>query len=333
MATLLASATRVLWRILERNGVDPGLVFRKAGLDPAVLDEPRARYRVENARAAWSEAARRIADPCFGLQAAEEWRLTDFHALGYAFVASRTLHSALRRIIRYNAVVDLAVDFREELTQAELRLTYQIGRPDLPDIPALEDARWAALLGISRSAFGASLDPLEVALTHPAPRWIGPYFGLFRCPVRFNAPSTRLVFALDQAEMPLPARNRELAEANDAILSGYWTQLTGQDIVTRVRRAILDQLPSGAPSAEDVARDLLMSPRTLQRRLTCQGTTFKWLVESVRRELADQYLADPGRSLGEITFLLGFSETSAFSRAFKRWTGRTPTQFRETVCP
>jgi AraC-like DNA-binding protein len=333
MATLLASATRVLWRILERNGVDPGMVFRKAGLDPSVLDEPRARYQIEHARAAWGEAARRIADPCFGLQAAEEWRPTDFHALGYAFVASRTLHTALRRLIRYNAVVDQAVEFSEEATQAELRLTYQIARPDLPDIPALEDARWAVVLGMCRGACGASLDPLEIALTHPAPRSIGAYFGLFRCPVRFNAPTTRLVFALDQAEMPLPARNRELAKANDAVLSAYWAQLTGQDIAARVKGAILDRLPSGAPSAEDVAGDLHMSPRTLQRRLTCQGTTFKWLLESVRRELAAQYLADPGRSLAEITFLLGFSELSSFSRAYRRWTGRSPSRFREAACP
>jgi len=170
IATLLASGARILYRLIERNGVDPQWVFREAGLDPALLDNPRARFRVENARAAWREAARLIDNPCFGLQAAEAWRPTDFHALGYAFLASQTLRTAIERIVRYNAVVDPVVFFENALDDTQLCLTYRIDRPDLPDIRALEDTRWGVVLGLCRDAYGQGCDPLEVAFTHAAPR-------------------------------------------------------------------------------------------------------------------------------------------------------------------
>ena len=329
IATVLASGARVLYRLIERNGVDPQWVFREAGLDPALLDDPRARFRVENARAAWREAARLIDNPCFGLQAADVWRPTDFHALGYAFLASRTLRTAIERIARYNAVVDPVVFFEDALDDTQLRLTYRIDRPDLPDIPALEDARWAVVLGLCRGACGQGCDPLEVAFTHAAPICRGDYFALFRCPVRFDAPVTQLVFDRALVERPLPAANRELARANDSILRGYVDQLAAGDIVSLVKTAILDHLPSGSPGAEVIAKDLFVSPRTFQRRLADAGTSYSDILDAVRRELAAQYITDPALSLSEISYLLGFSELSGFSRAFKRWTGQAPSAVRD----
>ena len=88
--TYLATSSRILWRLLERYGIDPELVFREAGLDPEQMDQPRKRYPLENLWAAWARAADLIDDPCCGLQAAECWHPTDFHALGYAFCASST---------------------------------------------------------------------------------------------------------------------------------------------------------------------------------------------------------------------------------------------------
>ena len=133
------------------------------------------------------------------------------------------------------------------------------------------------------------------------------------------------------AETPLPAANRELALANDAILHAYVTELDCSGIVSRVKALIIDHLPSGAPSAETVAKDAYMSARTLQRKLADAGTSYSDVLESVRRELAEQYLADPARSLSEISFLLGFSELSAFSRAFRRWRGQAPSKVRDSA--
>ena len=329
--TLLASAARVLWRLIERNGVDPEQVFRASGLDPAKLADPRARYRVEDARRAWREAARRIPDPCFGLQAVEEWRPTDFHALGYACLASGTLRTAIGRIVRYNAIVDSVVSFEQEATEGRLTLTYRVGRSDLVDIPELEDARWGTVFGMCREVYGVELEPVEVFVTHPEPPCKGDFFGLFRCPVHFGAALSALVFDADVLDRPLPASNRDLAHANDTVLAAYVGELTAGDIATRVKNAILDHLPSGAPSAEMVAKALHLSARTLQRRLAIAGTTYSQVLDDVRRSLAEQYIGDPSRSLSDITYLLGFSELSAFSRAFRRWTGRAPSVMRSAL--
>jgi AraC-like DNA-binding protein len=328
--TSLASASRILWRMLKRNGVDPGCVFREARLDPALMDDPRGRYPIENVRAAWLEGIRLIPDPCFGLQAAGVWRPTDFHALGYAFLASRTLRIALERIVRYNTVVDPVIHFRDELDDRVLRLTYHSDRPDLPDPPVRENARWAAILGMCREIYGSDLDPIEAAFTHDAPSCRGDFFGLFRCSIHFNAPVSRLVFDRAQMERPLPADNQELALASDGILRAYVDDLQHDgDLISRVKAAVIDHLPSGAPSAELIAKDLYLSPRTLQRRLAEENISYSRLLETVRRELAEQYVSDPARSLSEISFLLGFSELSAFSRAFKRWTGQAPGHARQ----
>jgi AraC-like DNA-binding protein len=329
--TLLASAARILWRLLERHGVDPEHVFREVGLDPNNLHDARARYADTKTRAAWQLAARLIDNPCFGLLAAEVWRPTDFHALGYAFLASRTLETAIERIVRYNTIVDSVVRFEATLDAEQLRLTYRVTDPEITEVSALQDGRLAVVFGLCREAYGPSFSPAEVSVTHAAPSCRGEFFGLFRCPVQFDAPQPEFVLTRVQAEAPLPAASRELAVANDAILADYLLTLDRGDVISRVKTAIIEHLPSGAPSADLIAKDLFMSARTLNRRLAEVGTSFSATLEVVRRELAEQYITDPTRSLTEISFLLGFSEQSAFSRAFRRWTGLPPSAARDAA--
>ena len=112
--TLLASASRILWRLIKAEGADPETIFAEAGLNAALINKASARYPVVNARKAWQLAADKIKDPCFGLHAGAHWRPTDLHALGYAFLASRTLHTGLNRIVRYNEVVDQVIHFTAE---------------------------------------------------------------------------------------------------------------------------------------------------------------------------------------------------------------------------
>ena len=329
--TLLASTARILWRLLERHGIDPEHVFREVGLDPNAVHDARARYADTKTLVAWQMAARLIDDPCFGLLAAEVWRPTDFHALGYAFLASRTLQTAIERIERYSSVVDSAVRYEQTLDDSHLRLTYQVTDPEITEVSAQQDGRLAVVFGLCREAYGADFSPEAVSVTHSAPSCRGDYFGLFRCPVQFDAARPEFVLARAQAEAPLPAASRELAVANDAILTEYLRTLDRGDVVARVKTAIIVHLPSGTPSAEIIAKDLFMSARTLHRRLAEAQTSFSESLEAVRRELAEQYINDPTRSLSEISFLLGFSEQSAFSRAFRRWTGQPPSALRDTA--
>ncbi len=332
IGTSLASLSRPLWRLLERHHIDPDFVFREAGLDPVLMDESRARYKTQRLVAAWGRAAALIKDPCFGLEIAEVWSPTDLHALGYAFLASSTLRTALQRLCRYIHVLDNVVGFHLENDGERVSFTLTTEDPLLaPNSAPEEDATLAFVTSLCRSAYGEILNPVLVRFQHPKLPCQQAYHSFFRCPVLFNAKRSTIVFTSADVDRPLPAPNRELAQANDRILAAFLAQLRGKDLITRVKTAITHELPSGSPSDEVVAKAVYMSPRSLRRRLSVAGTSYSQLLEVVRCELAKRYLADPSQSLSEISYLLGFSELSAFSRAFKRWTGQAPSVFRETV--
>lgn len=166
-------------------------------------------------------------------------------------------------------------------------------------------------MGLCRAVYGEDFAPEEVSFSHPAPSCRADYSGLFRCPVQFDAAVPEIVLDRALAEAPLPTENKELALANDAILAAYVGELSASDIVSRVKAAVVEHLPSGAPNAGVVAKDVYMSTRTLHRKLSAEGTTYAQVLEAVRRTLAEQYIADPRKTLGEITFLSMVPQTRA----------------------
>jgi len=328
--TAIATAARVLWRMLERRGIDPEPLFREAGLDPDKLNNPLSRYPAEPARHVWALVSKRLDDPGFGLTIAQAWQPSDFHALGCAFMASATLREALNRVLRYNAVVYGLVSYSFCERDDRAILSYSAEQGAVDETPILEDTRWAVILDACRRIYGEDLHPLEVTFMHPAPDAAMDQFSrYFRCPVRFGQSVAQMIFPAEVLDRPLPAANRELALALDRTLSEYLAKLQRNDIVSRTKSAISDYLLSGSLTDKMVADALQMSPRTLQRKLTAEKTSFRTLVQAVRHELAESYLADDSFTLKEIGYLLGFSEQSSFSRAFKRWTGLTPQEFRE----
>jgi AraC-like DNA-binding protein len=189
----------------------------------------------------------------------------------------------------------------------------------------------AFVTSLCRASYGDKLKPVEVQFQHQGLSCPQDYDNFFHCPVLFNAVGSVIVFARVDLDRPLPAPNLELAQTNDQILATFRAQLQGDDLISRVKTAIAHELPSGSPSDELIAKVVYMSPRSLRRRLSNEGTTYSKLLDAVCRELAEHYIADPAQSLSEIAFLPGFSELSAFSRAFKRRTGRAPSAFREAV--
>ncbi|MGA7982290.1 MAG: AraC family transcriptional regulator ligand-binding domain-containing protein [Chromatiaceae bacterium] len=320
-ATTLATAARILYRLIERYGIAPDAVFLDCGLDPLKLRDSRARYPVDAVRAAWRVADGQIRAPCWGLQAGEVWSPTDFHALGYAFLASRTLRAALHRLRRYNAVVvqDARVAIAE--TDSALTISYVAGDPT-QDIPVIQDSRDSILLRMCRDAYGQDLRLLEVAFAHPSRPCA--YEEFFGCPVRYEAPLDYVTFPREVVDRYLPAQNLDLARMNDEYLKSFVRSLNDTSVTERVRRAVLNDLPAGKPAAADVARALAVSPRTLQRKLQQEGTTFEDVIEGLRKDLAQHYVQSGEYDLLELVYLMGFSTLPAFSRAYKSWTGRSP---------
>ena len=330
-ATALASWARAIRKELDRRGLDGAALFAQAGLDVAALSDPQARYSLEGTTRLWRLAVEQTGDPALGLAVASQVTPLTFHALGYSLVASATLKEAFERITRYFRIVTDAGEFLFGPEGDGYRL--RIHTPDDQSQPAPEaiDAFMSVFLRMCRAAIGREFSPLSLSLRRPAPANSEGFQRVFRCPIQFDAPANELRFPRAELERPLEGANAELARHNDEIVVRYLATFDKQNLRAQVRAALIKQLPLGEPSAERIASALHLSLRSLQRKLAAEDSSYDDLLNDTRRELALSYARDPSYSVSEATYLLGFSDTSSYSRAFKRWTGQSPSQFRQAV--
>lgn len=329
--TTLASTWLIFFRMLEAYGVEAHTLLRELGVDPELPRKPGARLSTGLADKFVARAAGLIADPAFGLTAAECWHPSNLGVLGYAWLSSNTLHQGLQRIERYSRVIG---DLWHCACVAEangLRFVCDHGRGDMTIGHVLTDFTLAIALAMCRSNFARKLNPVRLSLRRPLPADPSPYQDFFACELHFGAEEDAFVLATDDAEALLPTANRELAETFDAILAQQLAAHSKADLVSRCEAFLLKQLTSGEPSVGDLVKALGMSRRTLQRKLREMGTSYHEILEETRYELAKRYLQESARSVTEITFLLGFSEQGAFTRAFKRWSGTAPSSYRMTT--
>ncbi len=329
-ATKKASLLLILWNILKSYKIDPEPLFREAALDPAVMRQSGGRYRIDNIDRLWRKAAEVIDDPCFGLKAAEVWHPSNLGALGYAMLTSNTLQTSLERLVRYLDFLSDEAVMELDQTEEGLRLALVLSQRNV-DQPEQNDAALAHILSMCRMNYIEDLAPVLVTLVHPKPSCSARFFEFFRSPVLFEAPTYSFTLPTEAMDKILPGSLPQLAELNDQIMIEYLAKLDQDHIIAKAKATIIDQLPSGSVADETVAKALYMSSRKLQRQLNIAGTTFNTLLNEVRRDLAQRYLRERKTSMTEIAFLLGFSESSAFSRAFKRWTGVSPTTFRKVA--
>ncbi|MCG6944428.1 MAG: AraC family transcriptional regulator [Deltaproteobacteria bacterium] len=327
-ATNNASVVVILWNILESYGIEPEPLFREMAMNPELMKQSGGRYRLDNIDDLWRKASEVIGDPCFGLKAGELWHPSNLGALGYAILASNTLRSAFERMDRYHRVVSDEHFMQLHETEEGLTLTLVFSHENR-DIPERNDAVLALIMSMCRLNYIDDLAPVSVTLTHPQPSCSAKYFEYFRSPVVFEAAANSLTLSIDVVDKNLSSSNPQLAELSDQVMIEYLTKLEQDNITQQVKAIIIDQLPSGSVTDESVARVLHMSARKLQRQLQSAATTFSTLLNDVRLDLAQQYVRDQDISMTEIAFLLGFSESSAFSRAFKRWLGVTPSEYRQ----
>jgi AraC-like DNA-binding protein len=294
------------------------------------MDEPHARYSVGRTYLALDRASELIDDPCcFALRFFDFWFPADVHLLGCAFMASDTLRVALQRLVRYLRVVEEGVLLHLEEADDGVVVSYFKDNPLAVNEAVLEATVWSFVFKICRTASGREIKARSAALKDALPGCDRAYEQLFGCRVAMERSTSAVVFARADIDRPLPAPNKAIARHGDEVLSQTLDELGSDDILARVKSVICDQLPSGSPTDEAVGKALFMSSRTLRRRLADANTTYTRVLDDVRRELAEGYLREHRMPLTEITFLLGFSELAAFSRAFRRWTGESPRGYRE----
>lgn len=325
--TYSAPAVSITLKIIESYGIDPGPLLINLKIDPKLIEDPNARFSYTKIDQLWFEAVTLANDPCFGLRAAKYWHPSQMGALGYAWLASSSMHTALNRFSRYMSILTEGATL--EILEVEDELSLQLNYKAISkQQPTRTDSFMAMLLAMCRANCGEAFHPTSISLTHAEPEDSGEFYMLFECPIHFAASENRFTLSKRLADRHLISSNPRLAQLNDQIIIETLAKLDKTHVIERVKVEILNQLPSGNVTDISVAEALYMTRRSFQRKLQKEGVTFKLLLNELRSELAAKYIQDSNLSLLEVAFMLGFGEYSSFSRAFKRWTGVSPSAFR-----
>lgn len=326
--TFLATFGLIGLRLVELNGIDSRRFAQQMGIASIAIPDAKTRLPSALLDSAFERAAELIPDPAFALRAAECWHPSNLGPLGYAWLSSGSLRTALKRMARFTRIIGQRKSSRSSDESGGLRFTYDHGRGDTLIGYIMADFDLSLVFSMCRTNYGDTFALDVVTLRRPTPANSRPYEAFFGCPVEFGAIADSFLLSKHIADKPLPTSNHELATTFDAILSKQLLELGSGDLLTRCKAWLLQELTSGEPSEIDLAHAMGLSSRTLQRKLAEQELTYRNVLESTRYDLALRYLDDPSKTVTDITFLLGFSEQSAFTRAFKRWSGKAPTAYR-----
>jgi AraC-like DNA-binding protein len=327
--TSLSSWGLAIARALESRGCQAQPLFARAGLDFSALDDPEARFSVKAEALLWKLAVEATGDPCFGLEVARHTSPTTFHALGLSLAASGSIREAFERVVRYYRLVSDAAIIGFEPRGDFYRVSVRVVAPVEPAVEAV-DAVVAVAVRLCRSLTDRRFSPVSVELQRRAPADPAPFLRYFRAPVSFGCREDALMLERAKCDERIQGANPELARANDLIAAQALARWESSQLSDRVRTALMDALPNGTQSQGQIARLLGMSTRALQRRLATESTTYGALVDDTRRQLALAYLREGRYSITDIGYLLGFAGVASFTRAFRRWTGKAPSEFLRT---
>lgn len=310
-------------------GLDTTQILAAAKLDPATLEDPDARLPLEQVEALWQKAYALSGDPNLALHAIERLPFGCYRVIDFLASSAPTIGAALAKVSDYFPIIHSVV--RLPYVVGDRYVTFSAEAPSRPSTITRPYAEYvlAAVFLRTRIATNQQFPLMRVEFSHPRPADISEHERIFACEVRFGADACRMVLARDVWDMPRTGGDPDLFSVLDSHARMLLEKRpAADDIVARVRGAIESELRGGDPRLESIAKRLAMSPRTLQRRLRDRGILFNDVLDEMRYQAAKSYLA-PGDIAGtEVAYLLGFSEPSSFNRAFKRWSGRTPTEYR-----
>ena len=329
--TVSSAYVMTLLDTARQYGIKLGNYLNSVGMTRNQLRVPNGRIAAEKLIRLFSELSRDQADPDIGLHMGENVRPGTFSALGYAAMSSQTLGEALKLIPRFERLV---YEYGSTQIRQQQGMTYLCWNPidvSLTYERHAIDSILAGWLTFGRWITGFHGPLRAVQVQYSEPKDTRELRRVFNCPIAFGADLNAVIFDTELGSLPLLQADEEVFGLMEQQAAKLLKNIRGgTDIRLLVKDQLYKLLPHGEPRISHVSEALNISPRTLQRKLKDQGTTFQNVLYELRRDLAHIYLKDRQLSLLEVSMLLGFSEQSSFSHAFKTWFGEPPLRYRRS---
>jgi len=318
---------QAFWRVVERMGLAPPALLRQARLPATLHVSGDTLITTEQYFALWSAFAELKADPDLGIKLVEATETSAHPPASMAAFYARDYRDGLSRMVRFKHICT-AENLHIVERRGECSITVKWPYATRPEPDILTDLVFAALVELGRRGTGLRVVPSRVEFARRGPRTDlrKAYFG---CPIRYGSPRNLLVLRTSDLDRPFPGHNPELLEVLAPALSSTLCEIQARSSVSEQVKVVLKRgLASGRPELLDIARELRMSRRTLQRRILEEGKTFRDLLSEARQEVVRELLSDPSTTIDEVAYLLGYQDSASFYRAFRDWEGVTPNHWR-----
>ncbi len=331
-ATVLASAATGVVDLIERNSGDPDSILGNARIRPHDLSSPYNELVLTQFCSLFEEAARQTGNSNFGLHFGKGFRPQHLGAIGYAAISSPTLASALHNMETYFPAHQGQSSFGLIQDSDILWLSYRIFDPHIAERRQDAELSMGMFLNIFRHALGPDWSPMEIRFEHETPDGAQEHERVFNAPVRFGRRTNAFAFRRRDLDARMPSQDPYLFSVIEPFLkSRFELTRSPEDFATKVRNQIKLHLGDVAPTIAEMASIFGMTDQSFHRQLREHGITFQDLVNAARKELALHYMDESDMPLTEVAHCLGYSELSAFSRAFRSWTGVSPQRYRRNV--
>ena len=313
------------------RGLNADEMLSNVGLASSLLQVPQARVSAKHYGALWRNIALALDDEFFG-QDSRRMKSGSFAMLCHAAVACKTLGQALERSLRFYSLIldDISGALVREAAEARIVLHERVAGAGQRVFA--HELLLLMLYGVSCWLVGRRIPILRAEYSFPEPAHSAEYRLMYCADLHFERPNTAIAFEAGYLDLPVQQNERSIKEflrtAPESILLKY---KNGSSLSARVRRRLRQFEPGEVPDFEGLAGELNLAPATMRRRLHEEGTSYQSIKDQLRRDLAIGYLSHTDRSVMEIALELGFSERSAFHRAFRKWTGASPGEFRRTL--
>jgi AraC-like DNA-binding protein len=329
--TVSATVLSQMFVYLSSLNVDIDSFLRSMGVDPESVKSPDAYIPIDTYLMIQDGAAEYVNDPYFGLHMGEFAEAGSWSILGYMMMNCKTMGEAFEKSGKYSRIIGNMIEGRAELKFKKVRIV--LFTP--PHAPKMSRHCYESTLSSSvrmmRLLSGVHINPLEVTFIYPKPESTAEYERVFCCPVKFGQKDNSMTLDWSIGNMPIRMANSALLEHFEKYAQDFLAQMERDDEHTRaVTKIILSRLDDETLSIQKVAKEMAVSVRTLQNHLEAEGVVFSDLLRDIREKLAKRYLRE-NYSVEQITYLLGFSEPSVFRKAFKKWSGVTPREYREGI--